>query len=62
MWPEVIAMEIKSILAAMGVGAAAGTAVGMMLPRNKAMRQMGRNISAAAADTMTKAADTIKMQ
>ena len=35
-------MEVKRFLAAMGVGAAAGTAVGMMLPRNKTMRQVGR--------------------
>ncbi len=57
-------MEVKRFLAAMGVGAAAGTAVGMMLPRNKTMRQVGRDISSAAADTVTRAMDTVerKMQ
>ena len=57
-------MEVKTFLAAMGIGAAAGTAVGMMLPRNRTMRQVGRNISSAAADTVTHAANTIekKMQ
>ena len=57
-------MEVKQFLTAMGIGAAAGTAVGMMLPRNKTMRQVGRNISSAAADTVTRAVDTVerKMQ
>ena len=57
-------MEVKSFFAAMGIGAAAGTALGMMLPRSRTMRQMGRNISSAAADTMTRAADAVerKMQ
>ena len=57
-------MEVKRFLTAMGVGAAAGTAVGMMLPRNKTMRQVGRDISSAAADTVTRAMDTVerKMQ
>ena len=53
-------MEVKTFLTAMGIGAAAGTAVGMMLPRNKTMRQVGRNLSSAAADTVTKAMDTME--
>ena len=57
-------MEVKQFMTAIGIGAAAGTAVGMMLPRNQTMRKVGRNISSAAADTVTRAADTIekKMQ
>ena len=57
-------MEVKTFFVAMGIGAAAGTAVGMMLPKNKTMRQAGRTISAAAADTVTRAADAVerKMQ
>lgn len=57
-------MEVKTFLTAMGIGAAAGTAVGMMMPRNKTMRQVGRNISSAAADSVTRAADAVerKMQ
>lgn len=49
---------------AMGLGAAAGTAMGMMLPRSAAMRQMGRDVTAAAADTVTRAVNTMekKMQ
>lgn len=57
-------MELKHDLIFLGIGAAAGTAVGMMLPRNRTMRQAGRNITAAAADTVTRAMDTVerKMQ
>lgn len=57
-------MEVKSFFAAMGVGAAAGTALGMMMPRNRTMRQMGRNISSAAADSVTRAVNAAerKMQ
>ena len=57
-------MEVKTFLTAMGLGAAAGTAVGLMMPRNRTMRQVGRNISTAAADTVTRAADAMerKMQ
>ena len=57
-------MEMKRFLTAMGIGAAAGTAMGMMLPRNKTMRKVGREISSAAADTVTRAMDTVerKMQ
>ena len=53
-------MEVKQFLTAMGIGAAAGTAVGMMLPRNRTMRQVGREISSAAADTVTRAVDTVE--
>ncbi len=57
-------MEAKSFFMAMGLGVAAGTAVGMMMPRNKTMRQIGRNVSSAAADTVTRAVNTVekKMQ
>ena len=61
---EGLLLEAKTFLMAMGLGAAAGTAVGMMMPRNKTMRQVGRNVSAAAADTVTRAVNTVekKMQ
>ena len=57
-------MEAKTFFMAMGLGAAAGTAVGMMKPRNRTMRQLGRNASSAAADTVTRAVNTVerKMQ
>ena len=57
-------MEVKSFFTAMGIGAAAGTALGMMLPRNRTMRQVGRNLSSATADTVSRAANTVekKMQ
>lgn len=57
-------MEAKTFFMAMGLGAAAGTAVGMMMPRNQTMRQLGRNVSSAAADTVTRAVNTVerKMQ
>lgn len=45
---------------AMGLGAAAGTAVGMMLPKNRTMRQMGRQMTSAAADTVTRAVNTVE--
>ena len=49
---------------AMGIGAAAGTAVGMMLPKNRTMRQMGQQIAGTAADTVTHAVNAVekKMQ
>ena len=57
-------MEAKTFFMAMGLGAAAGTAAGMMMPRNRTMRQLGRNVSSAAADTVTRAVNTVerKMQ
>ena len=57
-------MEAKTFFMAMGLGAAAGTAVGMMLPKNHTMRQMGRQVTSAAADTVTRAVNTVekKMQ
>ena len=57
-------MEAKTFFMAVGLGAAAGTAVGMMLPKNQTMRQMGRNVTSAAADTVTRAVNTVerKMQ
>jgi hypothetical protein len=57
-------MEAKTFFMAMGLGAAAGTAVGMMMPKNRAMRQMGRQVTSAAADTVTRAVNTMekKMQ
>jgi hypothetical protein len=49
---------------AMGLGAAAGTALGMMLPRNKTMERVGRDMTSLAADTVIRAVDTVekKMQ
>jgi hypothetical protein len=40
--------------------AAAGTAVGMMLPKNRTMRQAGRNITSAAAEKLSEAADAVE--
>jgi len=53
-------MEVKKTMLALGIGAAAGTAVGMMLPKNRTMRQAGRNLTSAAADTVTRAVDTVE--
>ncbi len=53
-------MEVKTFLLAMGAGAAAGTAVGMMLPKNRTMRQAGRNITSAAAEKLSEAADAVE--
>ena len=53
-------MEAKTFFMAMGLGAAAGTAVGMMLPKNRTMRQMGRQMTSAAADTVTRAVNTVE--
>lgn len=57
-------MEVKTFFMAMGLGAAAGTAVGMMMPKNHTMRQMGRQVTSAAADTVTRAVNSVekKMQ
>ena len=57
-------MEVKTFFMAMGIGAAAGTAVGMMLPKNRTMRQMGQQIAGTAADTVTHAVNAVekKMQ
>ena len=53
-------MEAKTFLVAMGIGAAAGTAMGMMLPRNREMQQLGKQAAHAAANTVTKAVDTME--
>ena len=42
-------MEAKTFFMAMGLGAAAGTAVGMMLPRNREMQHLGRQAAHTAA-------------
>jgi hypothetical protein len=61
---EGTSLETKSFFVAMGLGAAAGTALGMMLPRNRTMEQMGRDMTSRAADTVIRAVDTVekKMQ
>ncbi len=53
-------MEAKGFFMAMGLGAAAGTALGMMLPRNKTMGRLGRQAAGAAADTVTRAVNTVE--
>ncbi len=53
-------MEVKTFLVAMGLGAAAGTAVGMMMPRNRAMQKMGRQVTCAAEDAVVRAMDTVE--
>ena len=57
-------MEAKTFFMVMGLGAAAGTAIGMMLPKNQTMRQMGKHMTSAAADTVTRAVNSVekKMQ
>ena len=44
----------------MGLGAAAGTAVGMMMPKNRAMQKMGRQVTCAAEDAVVRAMDTVE--
>lgn len=53
-------MEVKTFLVAMGLGAAAGTAVGMMMPRNRTMEKMGRQVTSAAEDAVVRAMDTVE--
>lgn len=53
-------MEAKSFFMAMGLGVAAGTAVGMMLPRNAMMQQKGRQAAHIAAEKVTDAVDMLE--
>lgn len=53
-------MEMKSWLLAMGIGAAAGTAMGMMLPKNQEMQQLGKHAAHTAAQKVTKAVDNME--
>lgn len=53
-------MEVKTFLAAMGLGAAAGTVVGMMMPKNRTMEKMGRQVTSAAEDAVVRAMDTVE--
>jgi hypothetical protein len=55
-------MEVKSFFMAMGLGVAAGTAMGMMLPRNKEMQRLGKQVAHDAAQTVTKAVDTMEQK
>jgi hypothetical protein len=55
-------MEVKSFLMAMGLGVAAGTAMGMMLPRNQEMQRLGKQVAHGAAETVTKAVDTMEQK
>ena len=50
-------MQAKTFFMAMGLGAAAGTAVGMMLPKNREMQQKGKQAAHAAAEKITQAVD-----
>lgn len=45
---------------AMGLGAAAGTVVGMMMPKNRSMEKMGRKVVSAAEDAVESAMDTVE--
>ena len=53
-------MEAKTFFMAMGLGAAAGTAVGMMLPRNREMQHLGRQMTHTAARKVNQAVDTVE--
>ncbi len=53
-------MEAKAFFMAMGLGAAAGTAVGMMLPRNREMQHLGRQMTHTAARKVNQAVDTVE--
>jgi hypothetical protein len=55
-------MEAKSFLMAMGLGVAAGTAMGMMLPRNREMERLGKRMAHEAAETVTKAVDSVEQK
>ena len=55
-------MEAKTFWMAMGIGAAAGTAMGMMLPRNRGMERMGKQAAHAAADKVTQAVDAMEQK
>jgi hypothetical protein len=55
-------MEVKSFFMAMGLGVAAGTAMGMMLPRNKEMQRLGKQVAHDAAQTVNKAVDTMEQK
>ncbi len=50
-------MQVKTFFMAMGLGAAAGTAVGMMLPKNREMQQKGKQAAHAAAEKITDVID-----
>lgn len=50
-------MQAKTFFMAMGLGAAAGTAVGMMLPKNREMQQKGKQAAHVAAEKITQAVD-----
>lgn len=53
-------METKTFFMAMGLGAAAGTALGMMLPRNNEMQQKGKQAAHMAAQKVTDAVETLE--
>ncbi len=53
-------MEAKTFFMVMGLGAAAGTAVGMMLPRSKEMQQKGKQAAHIAAQKVTDAVETLE--
>lgn len=53
-------MEVKTFFVAMGLGAAAGTALGMMLPKNQEMQQTGKKAAHMAAQKVTDAVDTLE--
>lgn len=53
-------MEAKTFFMAMGLGAFAGTAVGMMLPKNNMMQQKGKQAAHIAAEKVTDAVDKLE--
>lgn len=53
-------MEAKSFFMAMGIGAAAGTVMGMMLPRNRQLQQIGKQAAHTAAEKATDVIDTME--
>ncbi len=55
-------MEAKTFFMVMGLGAAAGTVVGMMLPKNQQLQQKGRQAAHIAADMVTDAAEKLEQK
>lgn len=53
-------MQVKTFMMAMGLGAAAGTALGMMLPKNRELEQKGKQAAHAAAEKITDMVDAVE--
>lgn len=53
-------MEAKTWMVTLGIGAVAGTFMGMMLPKNREMQQLGKHAAHTAAQKVTQAVDNIE--